>query len=219
MSVGPKIGSLVLDQQYEILQQVKSSVGTGKTKLGTKGQCRYCRTTDSSQFRKLAHTFPESLGNKWIISLDECDDCNEKFSIYEDSLTKGVAPFLTLGGFVGKGNKTRQTGRTKGRSVIKVTLTSRSAVTEPPPSTTRSINSSGQSNTSAQSQSSRYLCVNMVVLRVGIFCSAVILNSVVRYSKKCQCLVGCQYSSINAATSSPFWSRRSTALVMQNGAL
>lgn len=122
MSIGPKIGSLVLDHRYELLEQAKSSVGTAKARLGTKGECRYCRTRDSSRFRKVAHTFPESLGNKWIISLDECDECNEKFSIYEDSLTKGVAPFLTLGGFVGKGNKTRQTGRTKGRSVIRHTV-------------------------------------------------------------------------------------------------
>lgn len=54
-----------------------------------------------------------------MISLDECDDCNEKFSVYEGALANSVAPLLTLGGVKGKDNKVRQTGRSGRHSVLK----------------------------------------------------------------------------------------------------
>lgn len=86
--------------------------------LGSKGICRYCGCRDLAFFRELAHTFPEALGNKWVFSLDECDSCNRRFSIYETALGASISPFLTLGGVKGKHNQIRQTGRSKGRSVI-----------------------------------------------------------------------------------------------------
>lgn len=50
--------------------------------------CRYCGGTveKGSTFNDIAHTIPESLGNKTIISYEECDKCNSKFanSIEED---------------------------------------------------------------------------------------------------------------------------------------
>jgi hypothetical protein len=70
-------------------------------------------------FRNVAHTFPEAFGNKWIVSLDECDGCNATFSKYEDSLVKTVGPVLTLSGTLGKGNAVRQTGRSSGPAIIK----------------------------------------------------------------------------------------------------
>jgi hypothetical protein len=66
----------------------------------------------------VAHAFPEALGNKWIISRDECDRCNQAFSKYDDAIAKAVSPFLTLGGVKGKSNKVRKTGRSEGESVI-----------------------------------------------------------------------------------------------------
>jgi hypothetical protein len=64
----------------------------------------------------VAHAFPEALGNKWAFSIDECDACNELFSIYESALVQGVSPLLTLGGVEGKRN--RQTGRSAGNAVL-----------------------------------------------------------------------------------------------------
>ncbi|MEA2880616.1 MAG: hypothetical protein QOF14_5812 [Hyphomicrobiales bacterium] len=50
---------------------------------------------------------------------DECDTCNTKiFSQYDDALANAVGPLLTLGGVKGKGNKTRQTGRSSGQTFI-----------------------------------------------------------------------------------------------------
>lgn len=88
--------------------------------LGQRYKCRFCGTSEASAFGKKtnAHTFPEALGNKSLFSLDECSQCNTKFSLYEDALCKAVGPYLTLGGTVGK-NGVRQTGRTKGDLVLK----------------------------------------------------------------------------------------------------
>jgi hypothetical protein len=112
-----RFSELNLEGRYEILQDVRGSPGL-RVRLGAKGVCRFCGCSDLSKFRKVAHTFPEALNNKWVISLDECDDCNALFSLYEDALASSVSPFLTLGGVRGKRNKIRQTGRSKGYSVL-----------------------------------------------------------------------------------------------------
>lgn len=104
---------------YEILVLAQGSLGSGPMRLGAKGRCRYCGETDPRKFRSVAHAVPESLGNKWIVSLDECDDCNAVFSRYEDSLAKTIGPVLTLGGTPGKDNAVRQTGRSAGPAVIR----------------------------------------------------------------------------------------------------
>src|SRR5205823_4229084 len=116
---GRKIGDLVLGGRYRLLREVRGSIGRPAIYLGNSGHCRYCGTRDPSAFRTLAHTFPEALGNKWVFSRDECDNCNTKiFSKYDDEFAKAVSPLLTLGGVKGKGNKTRQTGRSDGRYFI-----------------------------------------------------------------------------------------------------
>ncbi len=58
--------------------------------------------------------FPEALGNKWLISLDECDACNQLFGRYDDALSKVAGPILTIGGTKGKGNSVRKTGASNG---------------------------------------------------------------------------------------------------------
>lgn len=112
---GQKIGAPVLDGRYQLLQQVIGSFGGKTIHLGEKGACRYCGETDAARFRKLAHAFPEGLGNKWVFSNDECDRCNGFiFSRFDDELVNAVSPFLTLGGVRGKENKVRSMGRSAG---------------------------------------------------------------------------------------------------------
>lgn len=118
MDKGPRIGDAVLGGRYSLLAQVKASIGGGTVFLGAAGRCRYCGETDPARFRMVAHTFPEALGNKWVISRDECDGCNKIFSKYDDAIAKADSPCLTLGGVKGKSNKVRQTGRSGGDSVI-----------------------------------------------------------------------------------------------------
>lgn len=46
----------------------------------SKRVCRYCnKRSPEVSFRKVAHSISEALGNKKIITNDECDACNEKF--------------------------------------------------------------------------------------------------------------------------------------------
>nr|WP_297767890.1 HNH endonuclease [uncultured Butyrivibrio sp.] len=54
----------------------------GITYLGNrnKKECRFCgKRVPETTFRKIAHAFPESIGNKTLASYYECDSCNEKF--------------------------------------------------------------------------------------------------------------------------------------------
>lgn len=113
----PNIGDTVLNGKYELLWQVQGSLGGEKTFIGEKHNCRFCGNRNPAHFRKTAHTFPESLGNRWVISLDECDLCNEKFSKYENDLAAAVRPFLTLGGISGK-KKIPQSGRSKDDAIL-----------------------------------------------------------------------------------------------------
>jgi len=110
--------TLNLQGQYEVLRSVQGPSGEGKLFIGEKGTCRYCLRSEGITFSQIAHAFPEALGNKWIISKDECDDCNQLFSRYEGALADAVAPLLTLGGTKGKGNSIRQTGRSAGSSKL-----------------------------------------------------------------------------------------------------
>jgi len=106
-------------ENYETLCLIQGSIGQPTVRLGQKGRCRYCGNNDPRQFRNKSHSFPEGLGNKWIISLDECDKCNAIFSRYDDALAMSIGAILTVGGTQGKGNSVRQTGRTGGSRVVK----------------------------------------------------------------------------------------------------
>lgn len=86
--------------QEEEFQTIKSLFGTEleyydiqsfaetrrKTNISTKptkgeGACRFCKLTvnNGATFKKVAHTISEALGNKQIITKDECDVCNGRF--------------------------------------------------------------------------------------------------------------------------------------------
>jgi hypothetical protein len=99
---------------------IQAGVGESIQHIGEPGRCRFCGRVGDEKFRTVAHTFPEALGNQWVVSRDECDDCNQRFSIYEDALASALRPFLTLGGTRGKSG-VPQTGRSAGDSVIRHT--------------------------------------------------------------------------------------------------
>jgi len=62
--------------------------------LGSKPpRCRFCgRGKPEARFSKDAHVVPAFVGNKVLFSRYECDDCNDRFSAFEDDLAK-----MTLG--------------------------------------------------------------------------------------------------------------------------
>lgn len=114
----PREGELLLEGRYRILRMVQAAHGGPVQRIGTPGSCRFCGTRDPHKFKSIAHTFPQALGNHWVESLDECDDCNQRFSLYDDALATVVRPFLTLGGTAGK-SRVPQTGRSDGDAVIR----------------------------------------------------------------------------------------------------
>lgn len=66
---------------------------------GNPGVCKFCgRTAQDVTFKKKAHALSELLGNKSLFSLNECDDCNLKFSLFESHLASylGVKRTLSL---------------------------------------------------------------------------------------------------------------------------
>ena len=103
---------------YRPLVHLQATTVSEKIVHGQRGRCRFCGTDNAGLFRQIAHLVPEALGNRRIFSADECDACNQKFSVYEDALAAAVGPLLTLGGTAGKGGKVRQSGRSAGNSVL-----------------------------------------------------------------------------------------------------
>jgi hypothetical protein len=72
----------VLMDSYEMFAfdaDTKNNIKIGESDK-SKRVCRYCNKKNPEvSFKKVAHSISEALGNKKIITNDECDACNEKF--------------------------------------------------------------------------------------------------------------------------------------------
>ena len=72
----------VLMDNYEMFAfdaDRKNNIKIGESDK-SKRVCRYCnKKSPEVSFKKVAHSISEALGNKKIITNDECDACNEKF--------------------------------------------------------------------------------------------------------------------------------------------
>jgi hypothetical protein len=65
--------------------------------------CRFCkRGEDQADFSNNAHIIPEFMGNKKVFSYFECNNCNDKFSLYEDSFAKFLGAARTISFLPGK---------------------------------------------------------------------------------------------------------------------
>lgn len=69
-----------------------------------KRKCRFCgKPSGDTTFKMLAHALPEFIGNRTLISNDECDICNERFSrTIEDHFAKYLGLSRTLNQIRGK---------------------------------------------------------------------------------------------------------------------
>lgn len=101
----------VMDRIYNHLQphyEIRTFNGTEHRKIGvydkTKRVCRFCgRSQPETSFKKKAHAISESLGNKNLICLEECDECNSRFSkTIEQDIAHIFSLNLTLHGVFGK---------------------------------------------------------------------------------------------------------------------
>jgi len=76
----------------------------GMVEIGQVKTCRFCGKDDSEvTFNKMAHAVSEALGNKYIISHYECDNCNAHFGEFlENDLGKALNPLRAIMGVRGK---------------------------------------------------------------------------------------------------------------------
>ena len=104
-----------IDVVYDCLVGDGIIHGAKATYLGTPTQkmCRFCGKTDAEvAFRKIAHVFPQSIGNNPLRSNYECDICNKFFGdTLEDCFAKYFMHLNTLA-FV-KGEKKVPTYKSK----------------------------------------------------------------------------------------------------------
>lgn len=110
-----------MDSQNEMFEEIYGTVsdsyhihifGESRRKkiIGIKpthefGKCRFCKkcVADGATFRKLAHSISEALGNKSIVTADECDECNSKFgSTVEPHLIRYLDLFRVFFAISGK---------------------------------------------------------------------------------------------------------------------
>jgi len=68
-------------------------------------RCRICgRGEPEAKFRQEAHAIPRSLGNRWLVTRRECDECNGEYGrAHDDELSKMLLPILALLRIPGRG--------------------------------------------------------------------------------------------------------------------
>ncbi|WP_188051728.1 HNH endonuclease [Flavobacterium sp. GP15] len=93
-----------LKEKYEMFafdENTRNKIGESDK---SKRVCRFCsKRSDEVKFKKIAHSISEALGNKKIITNDECDSCNEKFGTgIENDLILYLNLYRNIFGIKGK---------------------------------------------------------------------------------------------------------------------
>jgi len=85
-------------QHYEIEKMIFCPDSKMKNlKLKQDRVCRFCGISNAPEkFRHDSHIIPHLLGNRYLLSDFECDDCNEFFSAYENDLANSLGVIRTL---------------------------------------------------------------------------------------------------------------------------
>ncbi|UDQ98855.1 hypothetical protein AAEX28_01915 [Lentisphaerota bacterium WC36G] len=99
--------------EYEFCKEKRGK--NGKLNLDSKGiliedplidgkiKCRFCgEEIIENENKNKAHAVPQCLGNKSIILLNECKNCNDKFAVYENDLGIFTKLYRSLLGIKGK---------------------------------------------------------------------------------------------------------------------
>ncbi len=93
-----------LEEHYE----VKLYSGSERYRIGVEKKenriCRFCgRSLPEVHFKNKSHAISESLGNKGLVCLEECDECNKRFNeTIEQDISHMFANNLLLCGVSGK---------------------------------------------------------------------------------------------------------------------
>jgi hypothetical protein len=88
--------------QYNKVLEINISKHEKKSAHGKdNGYCRFCmRIFPEVTFKNEAHIIPKSLGNKYLLSKHECDECNALFAKYDDNLAKHLAMYRAFLGII-----------------------------------------------------------------------------------------------------------------------
>lgn len=89
-----EIFSNIFEKYFVSICDTKKRIIYGEQKK-EKRRCRYCNKTmsDGVTFSNIAHTVSEALGNKTIISAEECDSCNSRFA---ETIEKDIINYLHI---------------------------------------------------------------------------------------------------------------------------
>lgn len=113
---------------WEKYQLISSSENFKDSPTKKSDCCRFCgRDRNEVTFIQDTHLIPELLGENGILTMDECDTCNNLFSDYESNLAIFIRPYITLLGIKGKKKIPIFQSRTKNRdeetrTIVKHTL-------------------------------------------------------------------------------------------------
>lgn len=93
-----------VSKNYDIQVYGKQTIKKIGESDKSKQICRFCKKNkDETTFKKIAHTISEALGNKKIVTIDECDSCNEKFGKgIENDLITYLSPYRVFFSVKGK---------------------------------------------------------------------------------------------------------------------
>lgn len=98
-----------ITKDYDFLVSKRFNKDSRKEFLrdSTPNKCRFCgKSYPDVTFKTEAHSIPEFIGNKSLISLFECDTCNKVyFSPFENELANFMLPHNVLSGTKSKKNK------------------------------------------------------------------------------------------------------------------
>jgi hypothetical protein len=93
--------------------------------------CRFCGPATPGKFKERKHVLPESLGNKSLFSWEECDDCNQKASKFENDLAVHLTLMRLFSRLPGKASKGRTVQEFAHRFGKDRSKASRSTFTDP----------------------------------------------------------------------------------------
>jgi len=87
--------------EYAFIQDEDSRMPTSPKWTGC---CRFClKASPEVTFKKIAHAFPELIGNKTFVCVDECDVCNAAFGeTLENHFAQWILPLRLISQLSGK---------------------------------------------------------------------------------------------------------------------
>jgi hypothetical protein len=91
--------------QHYLIERIVNSPDEPVGRLLPKDQriCRFCgQANNPKKFKSKAHFIPQLLGNPYLLSDFECDDCNALFGKYENDLAYSLGMTRTISAVRGK---------------------------------------------------------------------------------------------------------------------